>query len=102
MTNIYNPDNFAGRVEFAAKYISSGAETNRRFDGCFEMNDGDAVALAILQRVMKRPNTKLAANIWQYLSRESVEPLAIKYAGVDPAVLSKQLRNVADREFAVA
>jgi hypothetical protein len=64
------------RVTFAASRIASGKRTTRAFNSCFEMDDGDAVALALSLRVSRRPNTKLAANLWRYLDRESVEPLA--------------------------
>lgn len=70
------PDDFAGRVAFAARVISSGDRTSRRFDGCFEMNDGDAVAVALFRRTRARPDTALARNIWRYLDRQSVQDAA--------------------------
>jgi hypothetical protein len=66
---------FDQRVDFAARRISSGDRMTRAFDDCFEMDDGEAVALALLLRTQARPTTKLAANLWRYLSRDSVEPL---------------------------
>lgn len=58
---------FEKRVEFAARYISSGKPTNRSFDGCFEDGDGDEVYAAIWKRATKRPGTKLARNFTKYL-----------------------------------
>lgn len=77
MPSVYDPENFSGRVNFAASYIGAGRSTSRSFDTCFEMCDGDAVATALYRRVQKNPNTKLAENIWRYLCKESVVPTAV-------------------------
>lgn len=76
MPSINHPDNFAGRVNLAALYITHGRQTSRAFDGCFENYDGDAVAVALYRRAQKNPDGQLAANLWRYLARESVEPMA--------------------------
>lgn len=60
------------RAEYAARYISSGRETDRSFDSCFEMCDGDAVAVALYERVLIQPKTKLAKNIFKYLCKHAV------------------------------
>ncbi len=73
------PDNFNNRVATAASIISSGERPTRRFDSCFEMYDGDAVALALLLRTQKRPGTALARNLWRYLERSSIEALEAKH-----------------------
>lgn len=80
MTRTNDPDNFAGRVNLAALYISQGRRTSRAFDSCFENNDGDAVATALYRRAQKNPDGALAANLWRYLSRDSVEPVALANA----------------------
>ncbi len=69
--DVYNPESFAARVNFAAKVIASGANTTRRFDTCFEMFDGDAVCVALYRRSLKNP--KLAANLHRYISFEQWE-----------------------------
>ena len=69
--NVYNPDAYAYRVQFAASVISKGANATRRFDTCFEMYDGCAVAAALVRRVLANPSSKLAANIWSYIGRET-------------------------------
>jgi hypothetical protein len=94
MTHINNTDDASGfrrRVSFAASVIGSGRETTRSFDSCFENFDGDAVALALYQRTLKNPGTKLAANIWKYLGKDSVEALPAKYPGMSPAEVSAQI-----------
>ncbi len=63
----------------AASYISAGRETNRSFDSCFEWWGADAVAITLYRRAQKRPDTKMAKNLFKYLCRESVELVAKKY-----------------------
>ena len=55
MPSVYDTENFQGRVSLAALYISKGRETTRSFDTCFEMWDGDAVAVALLRRAERNP-----------------------------------------------
>lgn len=80
MPRINDPENFAGRVNLAALIISQGRQTSRSFDGCFENFDGDAVATALYRRAKRSPESKLALNLWRYLGRDSVEPLALDNA----------------------
>ncbi len=77
--NVYEPTNFAGRVELAANYFSRGIEGSRTLDTCFEMNDGDAVVIALMRRVQKNPNTALARNLWNRLCRQTCEGLDAQY-----------------------
>lgn len=99
--SVYDSENFAGRVALAASYISAERDSNRTFDTCFEMDDGDAVALALYRRTLKRPDTALARNIWKYLSRESVERVAIKYASeTNLADLAARIRETKRAAFA--
>lgn len=73
-----NDGGFSRRVTAAAAYIGGGRRTSRAFDSCFEMHDGDAVAVALMRRAEARPGTKLAANLWRYLSRSTVEAAAAR------------------------
>lgn len=73
MPSVYDPDNFAGRVNLAALYISEGRNSSRSFDTCFEMYDGAAVGLALMRRAEKNPDSPLARNLWLYLGREHAE-----------------------------
>lgn len=68
---------FQSRVNMAANYISNGRNISRAFDSCFEMGDGDAVAVALYRR--SRSNPKLRANLWRYLSRNATIAAAFKY-----------------------
>jgi len=67
-------------ANLAASYISGGKNTGRAFDSCFEWHGADAVAIALYRRAEKRPETKLAQNLFKYLCRESVTEAAIKYS----------------------
>lgn len=78
--SINDPDNFSGRVNLAALYISRGRRSSRGFDNCFENNDGDAVATALYRRAQKAPDSDLARNLWRYLSKDTVEPVALANA----------------------
>lgn len=103
MFSVYDPDNFMGRVNFAASYISAGRPTTRSFDTCFEMNDGDAVATALYRRVQKNPNTKLAQNIWRYLTENTVVPTALENAHrTDLSAWSRELRAARAAEWEAA
>lgn len=90
---VYDRHDFRARVDYAAGRIANNQPTTRAFDTCFEMFDGDAVSLALLRRTLRRPCGRLARNIWQYLRRESVEPLGEKYAGCNLDDLAAHLRQ---------
>ena len=100
--SVYDPDNFRGRVALAASYISAGRRSTRTFDTCFEMQDGDAVAIALFRRVQRRPDSKLAKNIWQYLSHDTVSRAVAEHVTVPdrglPA-LAKRMRDEANANF---
>lgn len=101
--SVYDTEDFAGRVKLAAAYISARREATRTFDTCFEMSDGDAVAVALYRRTLKNPGTKLAANIWRYLGQESVTRAAEKLSDVrtqDLPNVAAQMRANARRQFA--
>jgi hypothetical protein len=67
MASPYDPNAFASRVNLACAYISAGRRNTRTFDTCFEMHDGDAVAVAVYRR--SRRNPALCANLYRYLDR---------------------------------
>lgn len=98
--SVYDPEAFDERVAFAARHIASGRPSTRRFDTCFEMHDGDAVAVALVRRVRARPNTKLAANFEQYLGDVSYAA-AERHAAVPtprlPELAARLRREAAER-----
>ncbi len=80
MSRLNMPENFAGRVAYAAKIIAYGGSPSRAFDNCFENHDGDEVATVIVRRARRNP--KIAANLHRYLDVASVEAAAQRLADV--------------------
>ena len=60
---------FKSRVNHAVSVISNNRATNRNFDSCFEMHDGDEVVTALYRRAQK--NEKLKSNLFKYIGEES-------------------------------
>jgi len=80
MSRLNDPENFRGRVNYAAKVIAYRRRPTRAFDNCFENHDGDEVATVIVRR--SRKNARLAANLQRYLSLSSIEAAADRLAEV--------------------
>lgn len=91
MSNLNNPDNFKGRVDFAAFVIRKGLQPSRSFDDCFENGDGDAVAAALVRRA--KVNPAIAANLWRYLNRETAEAAFAKYGAENLTACAARLRE---------
>lgn len=98
MSRINDPENFRGRVNYAAKVIAYGRRPTRAFDNCFENYDGDEVATAILRRSKK--NARLAANLQRYLSLASIEAAAERLANVPTRKLPEIARQTRARRKA--
>lgn len=94
---IYDEDDFASRVSYAAKVISERRPTSRGFDTCFEMHDGDAVVAALCRRA--ETNMRLAENMPRYLSAQSLAEMPSKYAGQKLADVARHLRAQAKASF---
>lgn len=100
MSRLNNPENFRGRVDYAAKVITYGGTPTRAFDNCFENYDGDEVTAAVLRRARK--NNRLAANLHRYLDMAVAEAAAERLAGVPTrklADLARQTRARRKAEF---
>jgi len=91
MSRLNDPENFRGRVNYAAKVIAYGRSPTRAFDNCFENYDGNEVATAILRR--SRKNARLAANLQRYLSLSSIEAAAERLADVPTRKLPEVARQ---------
>lgn len=98
MSRLNDPENFRGRVNYAAKVIAYGRRPTRVFDNCFENYDGDEVATAILRRSKK--NARLAANLQRYLSLASIEAAAERLADVPTRKLAEIARQSRARQKA--
>lgn len=98
MSALNRPENFAGRVNYAAAVIAAGRPTSRGFDNCFENCDGDAVAAALVRRAERNP--QLAANLYRYICKESATEAADKLAGKNLAREAERMRAEAEASFA--
>lgn len=49
------------RVNFARAFIISGREVTRKFDGCFENEDGDEVYTRLKEKALKHDEVKWRA-----------------------------------------
>jgi hypothetical protein len=98
MSRLNDPDNFRGRVNYAAQVIAYGRRPTRAFDNCFENYDGDEVATALLRRSKK--NARLAANLHRYLSMASIEAAAERLADVSTRSLPEVARQTRARRRA--
>lgn len=95
-----DPEGFAARVNLACKYIAERRTATRTFATCFEMSDGDAVAVAVYRRSRKSP--KIRANIWRYLGRDTVIPTAYAHRHTPTQtlhLLARQQRAASDAAF---
>jgi hypothetical protein len=96
MPSINDPENFTGRVSFAALIITQGRPTTRGFDSCFENCDGDAVAAALVRRARK--NERLAANLFRYLCPKAATHAAEKLEGQNLAKAARAMRESAQKQ----
>ena len=97
MSALNRPDNFTGRVNYAAAVISSGRRTTRSFDNCFENHDGDAVAAALVRRAEK--NERLRTNLPRYINADMAYRNHADYQGRDLKEVSRELRLRGKWEF---
>lgn len=96
MPSVYDPDNFAGRVNYAATVIMRKGASSRSFDTCFEMYDGAAVAAALVRRAER--NARLAENLPRYLCGTTAQEVAERYAGRNLSEVARDLRAKAEQE----
>ena len=61
-----------GASALAALYVTQRREPTRSFDTCFEMDDGDAVAVALWRRAWRNPESTLARNLPAYIREDGV------------------------------
>ena len=98
MSRLIDPENFRGRVAYAAQVIAYGRRPTRAFDNCFENYDGDEVATAILRR--SRKNARLAANLQRYLRLSTIEAAAERLADIPTRKLPELARQTRARRKA--
>lgn len=97
MPSLNDPENFAGRVNFAAFIITQGRSTSRSFDNCFENNDGDAVAAALVRRAQK--NERLRTNLFRYVCEATATEAAKRLEGQKLATAARAMRAASKAKF---
>ena len=70
--SVYDSNAFHERVNHAYRCILSGSTDSRRFDTCFEMYDGAAVAVALMRRAEKNHAFSQALERVMQISRNPV------------------------------
>lgn len=98
MSRLNDPENFVGRVNYAAQVIANRRPTSRAFDNCFENSDGDAVAAALMRRADKNP--KLAANLPRYIDEAMARAAYAELAGKKLPEEARRMREEARARFA--
>lgn len=97
MSALNRPDNFAGRVNYAAKVIVSGRPSTRAFDNCFENYDGDVVSAALVRRAER--NKRLAENLPRYLNTELALKAFERFKGLNLTEEARKAREEAKAKF---
>src|SRR5687767_2326183 len=98
MSRLNDPENFAGRVAYAAAVIGQGRNTSRAFDNCFENNDGDEVAVAVYRRAENNP--KIKANLFRYINEQITKAAVARLADVPTRKLAEAARQDRARKAA--
>lgn len=98
--DVYEATAFQARVNFAAAYIAAGKKSTRRFDTCFEMWDGDAVAAALVRRADKRPTGNLAANLFRYIGEKEARECSARL-GKNLGAEAARIRDEQQRRSAI-
>ena len=89
--SVYDPEAFADRVNYACLCIKRGTRS-RQFDTCCEMDDGNAVVVAVYRRSLNDP--VLAEKIWTAFNQSSVMAEVERYKDVPTRELHKVARKL--------
>lgn len=93
MSEFWQLDGFADRVNFAVHCLETGRTSSRDLDTCFEMYDGDEVLALVLRRANYRP--LLASAILRTFDTDTILRVTKQFAGQDErqvAELSRERR----------
>lgn len=95
ISRLNRPDNFIGRVDYAAKVIAARRPTTRAFDNCFENDDPEEVIGVLVNRAERNP--RIARNIGFYLTAESIADARTKFAGMSTREIAAQAARTRQR-----
>jgi hypothetical protein len=101
-SEVYNPEAFAARVEYAIYCLIHNQMDSREHDTCYEMNDGDAVVTAILRQAATNSELRASfARYWRY-TRNGLPvawiETAVKYAHIPTDRLPELARRMRQQE----
>ena len=103
MSSLNDPENFAGRVNYAAAAMIRGfgpGGATRSFDNCFENHDGPVVAAALARRAEKNERLRAAMRI---LDQGYVASAVAKYGGArNLSAVASELRAQRKAELAAS
>lgn len=99
MPDPYDPNNFAGRVSVACDYIRAGRDPGQEFDACYQMGDGDAVAVAVWRWAEREP--VIMARLQEYMGvGEKLAAVVARYAGVPDGELWRAAKAMREKSGA--
>lgn len=93
-------DEFTRRVNLALSLIQTGQISTRAFDACFEMYDGELVAVAVYRRTQANP--ALIERLWRGLGREITLAAVTQYAPFADQDLPRLARQLRTQRYAEA
>jgi hypothetical protein len=95
MASVYDRDNFAGRVNYAAQCIMRGIIGTRALNSCFEMHDGDLVVSALVRRAQKNQQLHDAiSKQWRGAFPQQWLDTSAKYSDVPTRKLAEKAAEV--------
>ncbi len=89
--SVYDKDAFSQRVSYAVRCILRGTDS-RHFDTCFEMDDGDAVGVAVYRQSLKKP--ELAEKIWTRINQQTIMVQVEKMRDIPDRKLKDEARRL--------
>lgn len=98
--SVRDPDAFYERVNYAIRCIQIGRTGTRGYDTCFEMYDGELVAVAIYRRAQADP--ALAVRLWTGIGRDVTLAAVARYADVPDRQLAQMARELRAQRYAEA
>ena len=98
--SVRDPDAFYERVNYAIRCILMGRTGTRGYDTCFEMYDGELVAVGVYRRVQANP--ALAQRLWAGLGRDVTLAAVARYADVPDRELAQIARQLRAQRYAAA
>ena len=98
--SVRDPDAFYERVNYAIRCILMGRTGTRGYDTCFEMYDGELVAVAVYRHAQANP--ALLERLWRGLGQASTLAAVTQYASCADQDLPRLARQLRTQRYAEA